>query len=225
MKEILNKLYVTTCGRIFLKESKYRSLKSFEETPTLMSTFKNFCKRNNYKLNQFEIIKTDFKNSSDKPLYTFKPLEDMVPFVELQGCISKQGYRVVCLNGKSFKWHRIIMLYFDHIDNHENFQVNHKNGDKDFNSLLNLEWCTSRENIKHAWETGLSKRKVSSSLMQKNKMISKFNFENVFSPETKMLKSSLKNMAINRGLNFDDFEFIKTDKNKTNHGLGYLIKR
>lgn len=52
--------------------------------------------------------------------------------------------------------HRILAQSF--IPNPENKrEVNHINGIKQDNSLCNLEWATSSENLKHAYDTGLRK--------------------------------------------------------------------
>lgn len=72
---------------------------------------------------------------------------------------SKIGYNVVFLtnNGlrKSKYIHRLIAEVF--IPNPENKpQVNHIDGNKSNNSIDNLEWNTSKENVNHAIKIGLT---------------------------------------------------------------------
>lgn len=63
------------------------------------------------------------------------------------------------LNGKSYKFyvHRLVLITFNYINNCEDFQVNHIDGDKTNNYLYNLEWCTNGENQKHAYQIGLKR--------------------------------------------------------------------
>lgn len=73
---------------------------------------------------------------------------------------NSSGYCLVDLhhNHKSYtrQVHRIIATLF--IPNPEKLEtVNHKNGNKQDNSVENLEWMTRLDNIRHAWETGLAK--------------------------------------------------------------------
>lgn len=79
--------------------------------------------------------------------------EHMIALVDVSG-----GYVGVQLykngKGKRYSLHRLVATSF--IDNPENFpQVNHVDGNKKNNCVTNLEWCTAKENIRHAWDTGL----------------------------------------------------------------------
>lgn len=76
--------------------------------------------------------------------------------------IDKDGYLCVTLyknnTRKSYHVHRIVAMSF--INNYDNLpQVNHIDGNKQNNNINNLEWCTNQENIQHAWEIGLKKRR------------------------------------------------------------------
>ena len=48
-------------------------------------------------------------------------------------------------------------MAFNPVPNMEELEVNHIDGDKLNNALSNLEWCTSSENQKHAFNLGLQK--------------------------------------------------------------------
>lgn len=80
--------------------------------------------------------------------------------LELRPLTMRDGYKAVRLfkNGraKSMQVHRLVASAF--IDNPLNKpQVNHKDGDKQNNYFLNLEWNTASENQIHAINLGLVK--------------------------------------------------------------------
>jgi hypothetical protein len=65
-----------------------------------------------------------------------------------------KGYNRVSLslNGKvkRFQVHRLVAEHFI-LNPNKKPCVNHKNGDKQDNNILNLEWCTYSENEKHSY--------------------------------------------------------------------------
>jgi len=78
----------------------------------------------------------------------------------LKNSLTGGGYYRVNLRSnsttKSMLVHRLIAMAF--IPNPQGkLYINHKNGIKTDNSIDNLEWCTHRENMVHAFETGLIK--------------------------------------------------------------------
>jgi hypothetical protein len=65
-----------------------------------------------------------------------------------------KGYIRVQIPNRTIKIHRAVAEAF--IENPLNLpEVNHIDGNKSNNDVSNLEWCTHKNNIKHAIETGL----------------------------------------------------------------------
>lgn len=76
----------------------------------------------------------------------------------LKSTIDRNGYVKITLcedyKQKIMSLHRLLAIHF--IPNPLNkLCVNHKDGNKQNNSLDNLEWCTHSENIKHAYSNKL----------------------------------------------------------------------
>lgn len=70
----------------------------------------------------------------------------------------KGYYRIVLQTSKgrkTFQVHRLVLETFSPIENCQNLEVNHIDGDKSNNKLENLEWCSGSFNIRHSIENNL----------------------------------------------------------------------
>lgn len=67
----------------------------------------------------------------------------------------ENGYR------KDMKRHFVVATVFLERTEGQD-QINHKDGNKLNNNINNLEWCTSKENIRHAWDNNLTKARKGS---------------------------------------------------------------
>lgn len=70
------------------------------------------------------------------------------------------GYNHVGLSNKNGRKTKVVhkLVADAFICNPNNFQeINHKDGNKQNNSVFNLEWCTRSYNVKHAYDLGLKK--------------------------------------------------------------------
>ena len=99
----------------------------------------------------------DYKITKDGQIISLKRRKEYI----IKGYIDKYGYRRVLLyvDGKREKHfvHRLVAK--EYIPNPNNLpQVNHKDGNKLNNHVDNLEWVTSKENVRHSIITGLRKK-------------------------------------------------------------------
>ena len=73
---------------------------------------------------------------------------------------NSKGYLCVLLyrgskrDRRSFLVHRLVAAFLSNASNLP--QVNHLNGQKRDNRVLNLEWCTQSQNMRHACAMGLA---------------------------------------------------------------------
>ena len=72
--------------------------------------------------------------------------------------IDRYGYQAVCLRSDGKNHHRTVhrLVATVYVEGYqEDLEVNHKDGNKLNNNSSNLEWVTSRNNTRHAIESGL----------------------------------------------------------------------
>jgi len=111
--------------------------------------------------NSFEISSCGKVRSLDRMVKYSDGRERFYAGRELRLQADKRGYMTVDIfkdgKRKNEKVHRLVAKSF--VDGFSEIKntVNHVDGDKKNNSYENLEWCSAKENAKHAKETGLMK--------------------------------------------------------------------
>jgi hypothetical protein len=128
---------------------------------------------------------------------------------QMQQRIDRAGYLTVRLTkkdkGSTRTIHRLLALTF--IPNPDKKRcVNHKDGNKLNNSLLNLEWCTHSENLKHAYDNGLIK---------KNKGKHHHEARKLQCLKTGQIFDTIKDAAKKAGVNYNTFRnSLNTNSNR-----------
>ena len=110
----------------------------------------------------------------------------------------KDGYRFVSLRKdlktKYFKIHRLVAIHF--IENPDNKkEVNHIDCDKSNNFILNLEWCTSLENTKHAKINNLIKSGIDCSWISP---VSQYSLDGILIKNWNFIKQAADSLNLNK---------------------------
>lgn len=138
----------------------------------------------------------------------------------LNPCKDKRGYLRIDLykkgNRKNITIHRLVAIHF--IPNPENKpEVNHKHGIKTDNRATELEWVTTSENEKHAYDTGLKKQKNGEAHHNSKKVI-----------QYDLLGNFIKEwdcaMDIERKLNIRENNICACCRGEQNTAYGYVWK-
>lgn len=121
---------------------------------------------------------------------------------------TSKGYEQVSLRKDKqqhvLRVHRLIADTF--YGEHDDLDVNHIDGDKLNNKLSNLEFCTRKENINHAFRTGLKQP----SRMKKVRVI-----------ETGVVYNSIRECARQIGVDQSMICQCLTGRQKTTHGYSF----
>lgn len=109
-----------------------------------------------------------WKNIKDFPSYQISNMGNVKRIVSGQGAVAGRilkpeilhdGYHRITLsdNGKKDRKriNRLVLEIFNPVNDMDNLESNHKDGNKNNNKLDNLEWMTNSENRKHAYENNL----------------------------------------------------------------------
>jgi hypothetical protein len=128
-----------------------------------------------------------------------------------------RGYHQVDIKGKdglrkTVKVHLAMMHTWKPLEDYSGMIVNHKDGNKKNNKLINLEWLTYRGNTEHAMKTGLRKDTTylgKSKVMQIVRMLKKGMSLSDISAETEVSKHIVMDIKRKKSYSFytNDIDF------------------
>lgn len=122
----------------------------------------------------------------------------------LKSSLTSDGYEGVILyktgQRKSFKVHKLVVEAFIETQSGKLY-VNHMDGNKENNNVLNLERCTPQHNVKHAYENGLNKWKIDIDLIRfrdlaENKGLSAKEMSEIFECDAKTIRNRARKHGI-----------------------------
>lgn len=99
-------------------------------------------------------LKYDYYISDEGYVYTSQYRRKLTTHLDRDGYVK---VRMVCADDRrhTFSMHRLVAENYMPVENMENLQINHIDGNKQNNNLSNLEWCTCKYNVHHAEAIGL----------------------------------------------------------------------
>ena len=137
------------------------------------------------KLTQGE-LKENLHYDADTGLFTWAKNRQRVGIGSLAGCLDNYGYRVIGIDGKQYKAHRLAFLYMT--GKLPPNEIDHINHSRDDNRFVNLRHATRVENLRNKsmhsnnksgftgvyWEKALNKWAVNIWVNGKNKYLGNF---------------------------------------------------
>ena len=161
---------------------------------------------------------SDYLITLDGKVFSMITMKFLKPNNTMTGYLSAQLYDKKGGNRRRLIHRLVAEAYLPNPENKE--QVNHINGIKSDNCLLNLEWNTSSENNKHAFRTGIrpitdSHRQMGHNLKERRKKL-------VLDLETGIYYSSMQEAAEAVNLHFKTLSAMLTGRKKNNTNLKYV---
>lgn len=107
------------------------------------------------------------------------------------------GYIRASYKSKGIQAHRLVYYKFKGIIP-ENIQVNHKDGNKQNNNILNLELVTNSQNVKHSFDFGLTKITSKTKQIRKENILGEKNSNSKFKDsDVVLLRKKYKENKVN----------------------------